>query len=89
MDNDSTRCGTGRHGPARSSNPIPSNLRHRRSFDGHENELASGISDALAEMEQQSAHLGAEAVVGVDIDYETVGSNMLMVSASGTAVKLG
>jgi uncharacterized protein YbjQ (UPF0145 family) len=33
--------------------------------------------------------LGADAVVGVDIDYETVGDNMLMVSASGTAVKLG
>jgi uncharacterized protein YbjQ (UPF0145 family) len=39
-------------------------------------------------MEQQAAHLGADAVIGVDIDYETVGSNMLMVSASGTAVKL-
>jgi uncharacterized protein YbjQ (UPF0145 family) len=55
----------------------------------YENELASGVSDALAEMEQQAAHLGADAVIGVDIDYETVGSNMLMVSASGTAVKLG
>jgi uncharacterized protein YbjQ (UPF0145 family) len=54
----------------------------------YENELASGVSDALAEMEQQAAQLGADAVVGVDIDYETVGSNMLMVSASGTAVKL-
>ena len=55
----------------------------------YENELASGISDALAEMEKQAAKLGADAVIGVDIDYETVGSNMLMVSASGTAVKLG
>ena len=55
----------------------------------YENELASGVSDALAEMEQQAAQLGADAVVGVDIDYETVGNNMLMVSASGTAVKLG
>jgi uncharacterized protein YbjQ (UPF0145 family) len=54
----------------------------------YENELASGVSDALAEMEQQAAHLGAD-VIGVDIDYETVGSNMLMVSASGTAVRLG
>jgi uncharacterized protein YbjQ (UPF0145 family) len=54
----------------------------------YENELASGISDALAEMEKQATKLGADAVVGVDIDYETVGSNMLMVSASGTAVKL-
>jgi uncharacterized protein YbjQ (UPF0145 family) len=40
-------------------------------------------------MEHQAAQLGADAVVGVDIDYETVGNNMLMVSASGTAVKLG
>ena len=55
----------------------------------YENELASGVSDALAEMEQQAAHLSADAVIGVDIDYETVGDKMLMVSASGTAVKLG
>jgi uncharacterized protein YbjQ (UPF0145 family) len=46
----------------------------------YENELASGVSDALA-MGQQAAHLGADAVVGVNIDDETVGSNMLMVSA--------
>jgi uncharacterized protein YbjQ (UPF0145 family) len=55
----------------------------------YENELASGVSDALAGMGKQAAKLGADAVVGVDIDYETVGSNTLMVSASGTAVKLG
>ena len=45
--------------------------------------------DVLAEIEEQAAKLGADAVVGVDIDYESVGDNMLMVSASGTAVKLG
>ncbi len=55
----------------------------------YENELASGVSDALAEMEKQAAKLGADAVVGVDVDYESMGSNMLIVSASGTAVKLG
>ena len=54
----------------------------------YENELAGGVSDVLAEIEQQAARLGADAVVGVDIDYESVGDNMLMVSASGTAVKL-
>ena len=54
----------------------------------YENELASGVSDALAELETQASHLGADAVIGVDIDYETVGDKMLMVSASGTAVKL-
>jgi len=55
----------------------------------YENELASGVSDVLAELEEQAAKLGADAVVGVDIDYESVGDTMLMVSASGTAVKLG
>ena len=55
----------------------------------YENGLASGVSDALAKMEKQAAQLGADAVVGVDVDCESVGSNMLMVSASGTAVKLG
>ena len=55
----------------------------------YENELASGVSDVLAEIEQQAAKLGADAVVGVDIHYESVGDTMLMVSASGTAVKLG
>lgn len=54
----------------------------------YENELASGVSDALAELEKQAGQLGAEAVLGVDIDYEAVGNNMLMISASGTAVTL-
>jgi uncharacterized protein YbjQ (UPF0145 family) len=55
----------------------------------YENELASGVSDSLVELEKQAVQLGADAIVGVDIDYESVGSQMLMVSASGTAVKLG
>jgi uncharacterized protein YbjQ (UPF0145 family) len=39
-------------------------------------------------MEEQAASLGANAIVGVDIDYETVSTgNMLMVSVSGTAVR--
>ncbi len=54
----------------------------------YENELASGVSDALAEMESQAQALGADAVIGVDLDYETVGNSMLMISASGTAVRL-
>ena len=37
----------------------------------YENELASGVSDALTELEKQAARLGADAVVGVDVDYET------------------
>jgi uncharacterized protein YbjQ (UPF0145 family) len=40
-------------------------------------------------MTTQATELGADAIVGVDIDYETVGGSMLMVTASGTAVKLG
>ena len=55
----------------------------------YENELASGVSDSLVELEQQAERLQADAVIGVDIDYESVGQNMLMISASGTAVKLG
>jgi hypothetical protein len=42
----------------------------------------------LEEMEKQAATLSADAVLSVDVDYETVGKNMLMVSVSGTAVKL-
>jgi uncharacterized protein YbjQ (UPF0145 family) len=54
----------------------------------YENELASGVSDALVELEKQAAQLGAEAVLGVDIDYEALENNMLMISASGTDVTL-
>ena len=45
---------------------------------------------ALAEMSERAAKLGADAVVGVDVDYEVLGetNGMLMVSVSGTAVKL-
>lgn len=46
---------------------------------------------AFAEMEAYAKKLGADAVVGVDIDYEVIGqsgSMMMMVSVSGTAVKL-
>ncbi len=54
---------------------------------GYEEELISARENALAEMQSRAASLGANAVVGVDIDYEVLGQgNMLMVSASGTAV---
>ena len=55
----------------------------------YENELAGGVSATLDELGKQAAGLGADAVIGVDLDFETVGQNMLMVSASGTAVRLG
>ncbi|MCA0873747.1 heavy metal-binding domain-containing protein [Seohaeicola saemankumensis] len=54
----------------------------------YEQELGKARQTALAEMEQRAADLGATAVVGVDLDYEVI-NNMLMVSASGTAVVLG
>ncbi len=54
----------------------------------YENELTAGVNSVLDELRKHATEVGADAVVGVDIDYETVGSNMLMISASGTAVKL-
>jgi uncharacterized protein YbjQ (UPF0145 family) len=53
--------------------------------------LASAREMALKEMQDRAAALGADAVIGVDLDYEVLGASngMLMVSASGTAVKLG
>ncbi len=56
---------------------------------GYEEELQQARTEALAELEQRAAALGAHAVIGVDVDYEVLGQgNMLMVSASGTAVTL-
>lgn len=54
----------------------------------YEEELISARQQALDELEQRAAEAGANAVVGVDIDYEVLGANngMLMVTASGTAV---
>ena len=58
----------------------------------YEKELNRAREIALREMEDQAARLGANAVIGVDIDYETIGTGngaMLMVTTSGTAVVLG
>ena len=57
---------------------------------GYEKALRQAREIAVSEMEAEASRLGANAVVGVDIDYETVGDkgSMLMVSASGTAVIL-
>jgi uncharacterized protein YbjQ (UPF0145 family) len=56
----------------------------------YEQELRSARQIALEEMASEAASRGADAVVGIDLDYETVGSGgMLMVTASGTAVRLG
>lgn len=56
----------------------------------YEEELRKAKDIAIDEMIQQAQALGANAIVGVDLDYETIGGgsgNMLMVSASGTAVR--
>ncbi|MBE6283225.1 MAG: heavy metal-binding domain-containing protein [Mediterranea massiliensis] len=54
----------------------------------YEEVLRQAKDTALKEMQQQAMAMGANAVIAVDLDYETVGSNgsMLMVTASGTAV---
>ena len=54
----------------------------------YEDELIQARENALAEMQQRAAQLGANAVVGVDFDYEVLGADngMMMVTASGTAV---
>lgn len=54
----------------------------------YEAELRKAKDIALGEMREQARQLGANAIVGIDLDYETIGANssMLMVSASGTAV---
>ena len=56
----------------------------------YEKVLREAKDTALREMTDEAMRLGADAVIGIDLDYETVGSTggMLMVTASGTAVKL-
>jgi len=54
----------------------------------YESKLREGRDDCLREMMDEARRLGADAVVGVDIDYEVLGQSMLMVTASGTAVRL-
>lgn len=56
----------------------------------YENTLIEAKESAMREMEERAARMGANAIVGIDLDYETVGQSgsMLMVSCSGTAVKI-
>lgn len=56
----------------------------------YENALRTAREQALREMSREAAARGAQAIVGVDLDYEVLGSgnSMLMVTASGTAVAL-
>jgi len=54
----------------------------------YEKELSRARQIALQEMKENALSLGANAVVGVDLDFEMVRQGMLMVSVSGTAVKI-
>lgn len=56
----------------------------------YEKVLARARQEAIQEMEAEARNLGANAVIGVDLDYESLGQNgsMLMVVCTGTAVKL-
>jgi len=57
---------------------------------GYEKELLKAQKIALEEVEYRAEQIGANAVVGIDLDYEVLGKNgsMLMVTASGTAIQL-
>ena len=59
--------------------------------NSYEKELVAARDTAMNELRSRAMALGADAVVGIDIDYEVLGQNgdMLMVTVSGTAVKLG
>jgi len=55
----------------------------------YEGELVQAREEALSELARRAEDVGANAVIGVDIDYEVLGQgNMLMVTASGTAVRV-
>ncbi|MGI5958734.1 MAG: putative heavy metal-binding protein [Massiliimalia sp.] len=56
----------------------------------YEEELVNARENAMLEMQQRAAAMGANAVVGVDVDYEVLGADngMLMVTVSGTAVTI-
>ncbi len=58
--------------------------------NAYENELRKAKEIALREMSENAQKLGANAIIGIDLDYETVGlhSSMLMVTACGTAVRI-
>ena len=57
----------------------------------YEDSLRGAREDAIAEAVQEASRRGADALIGVDIDYEVIGKegSMLMVTVSGTAVRVG
>ena len=63
-------------------------IGNKRSSASYEKVLREAKDSALQEMMERANMMGANAIVGIDLDYETIGANgsMLMVAASGTAV---
>lgn len=55
---------------------------------GYENALRGAKEAAMEDLAEQARALGADAVIGADLDYEAIGDSMLMVSVNGTAVRL-
>ena len=55
---------------------------------GYEKALKDAKDMALDDMQSQAESMGANAIVGIDLDYESIRDTMLMVSANGTAVRL-
>lgn len=77
------------------ANAVRDFMANMRDFFGgrsksYEDVLIEAKNTALSELSQRAAQMGANAVVGIDLDYETVGQSgsMLMVVASGTAVRI-
>ncbi|MRG85582.1 YbjQ family protein [Salinibacillus xinjiangensis] len=54
----------------------------------YESKLSEGREIAVREMKEKAANMGAHAIIGVDLDYETLRDGMIMIVASGTAVRL-
>ncbi|MCM3760876.1 YbjQ family protein [Alkalihalobacillus oceani] len=54
----------------------------------YESKLQEGREEALRELESKARRMGADAVVGIDLDFETLRDGMMMIVATGTAVKL-
>lgn len=54
----------------------------------YEEVIRKAKNEALDEMQREAMRLGADAILSIDIDYETIGTSMLMVAVSGTAVIL-
>ncbi len=55
---------------------------------GYENALREAKEAAIEDLVEEAQVRGADAVIGVDLDYESIGNSMLMVSVNGTAVRL-